>query len=82
MPDTLAHADRAGVIRFTQSKCPSGCLPIARGDDTLMERIRAQARLAYDNKTLLVPGVPEAQSELAALDALMAFRARFAKETA
>ncbi len=35
--------------------------------------VSAVARLAYDNETLFVPGVPEAKSDDAALAAVVAF---------
>lgn len=39
------------------------------------DRVRVQAwcRLAYDNKTLLCPGVPEAENDDAALEAVQRF---------
>lgn len=70
---TLAYADRAGVIRFTEGRCPDGALPIVRGDEHMMARVRAHARHAYDNKTLLVPGVPEADDDIEAVKALSDF---------
>lgn len=38
-----------------------------------MTLLSAVARLAHDNETLLVPGVPEAKSEDAALAAVVTF---------
>ncbi len=77
MISTLAYADRGGVIKFTQGPLPRGCLPIARGGDALMDSIKGAARWAYDNETPLVPGVPEAPDDMAALRAFNAFRERF-----
>ncbi len=70
----VAFADRAGVIRFGK-RCPKGALPIGRHHRliTLHNTVSAVARLAYDNETLLVPGVPEAKSDDAALAAVVAF---------
>ena len=70
----VAFADRAGVIRFGR-RCPKGALPIGRHRRfvTLHGAVSAVARLAYDNETLLVPGVPEAKTDDAALDAVVAF---------
>jgi len=39
----------------------------------LRSTVSAVARLAYDNETLLVPGVPEAEIDAAALAAVVAF---------
>jgi hypothetical protein len=70
----VAFADRAGVIRFGK-RCPNGALPIGRHHRlaTLRSTVSAVARLAYDNETLFVPGVPEAKSDDAALAAVVAF---------
>jgi len=69
-----AYADRAGVIGFGP-RCPAGALPIARHPD--LERLKSQvsglARVGHDNKTLLVPGVPEAATSDEAVDALARF---------
>ena len=43
------------------------------------EMIETWARLAYDNKTLLVPGIPEAESSNDALVAAMTFADRIRK---
>ena len=71
----VCFADRAGVIEFG-TRTPKGCLTIAsHGDREALEAaVGPPARLAYDNKTLLVPGIPEADSDDDALEALLAFR--------
>ncbi|WP_332117270.1 hypothetical protein [Azorhizobium caulinodans] len=73
----FASSDRAGVIRITPT-LPAGVLVIADdpSEDLLAETISALARHSYDGKTLLVPGIPEAPSDMAALEALISFRAR------
>ncbi len=70
----VACADRAGVIRFAKRR-PKSALPICRRHSlaTLRSTVSAVARLAYGNETLLVPGVPEAKSDGAALAAVAAF---------
>jgi hypothetical protein len=60
-----AYCTRDGVIGFTSPKrrilVPEGSLPIACGSPKrLREVITATSRIAYDGKTLLVPGLPEA----------------------
>jgi hypothetical protein len=69
-----AFCDRNGVIEFGPF-VPDGHLPIATSADgiRLRETIEGACRHAYDGKTLLVPGIPEADSDDAALDALLAF---------
>lgn len=63
--DICAYCTQNGVIGFTTPKrrilVPNGCLPIACGSPKrLREVISATSRIAYDGKTLLVPGLPEA----------------------
>jgi hypothetical protein len=51
-------------------------LPIASGPgEKLRSAISGVARHAYDGEMLLVPGIPEAKDEDAALDALFKFKA-------
>lgn len=67
---TYAFCWRSGKIEFG-SKVPGGARPLGRGDKAFCDRVEAHARLAYDGKTLLVPGVPEAATND---DALLAVR--------
>ncbi len=66
-----AYCDRTGTIEFGET-VPDGRLPIAKHDDRaqLEEKVGVVARLAYDNVTLLVPGIPEADDDESALEAL------------
>jgi hypothetical protein len=74
--EVVAYAWAGGVIEFGAS-VPGGALPIAKGEAVkLRNAIQGQARHGYDNKTLLVPGIPEATTEEAALDALIDFQKR------
>ena len=70
----VAFADSAGVIRI-RKRCPRCALPIGRRRNffTLHGAISAVARLAYDNETLLVPGVPEAKTDDEHLNAVVTF---------
>jgi len=65
-----AYAYRSGQIEFGNT-VPSGALPIIGPDKRSIprDRIEAGARLAYDGKTLLVPGIPEAEDDNAAYEA-------------
>lgn len=68
-----AGADRRGVIEFA-ARLPEGLLPIGRDWEGRIRRaVEVVARHAYDGRTLLVPGVPEAADDDAALDAMYAF---------
>jgi len=71
----IALAYGGGVIVFARQVKP-GTLPIAKASARkLRKAVSAVARLAYDGKTLLVPGIPEAPSHWAALQALLRFKA-------
>ncbi|MDP1681043.1 MAG: host nuclease inhibitor protein [Burkholderiales bacterium] len=79
-----AYAWRSGRIDFGR-KTPEGALTIATGPAKKIKGvICATARHAYDGVTLLVPGIPEAANDDAALDALLAYQdwivPRFIKE--
>jgi hypothetical protein len=82
---TFAYCHRNGEILIGET-LPEGTLEIARGRRCDVERlIWATARLAYDNKTWFVPGVPEAgDNDDAALEAVVSYvrqiRARVAAE--
>ena len=66
----IAYCDRQGIIDFGET-LPEGRMPIHYGDaEELKEKVQVRSRHAYDGKTLLVPGIPEADSEEEALDAL------------
>ena len=58
--ETGVFAYRSGQIALGR-KCPRGALELIRGDvKTVTAIVKGVARLAYDNKTWLVPGIPEA----------------------
>lgn len=59
-----------GHIEFGR-KVPEGAIRFASGPAAVLRRaIEPAARLAYDNETLLVPGIPEAADQSTAGDAL------------
>lgn len=69
----IAYCYASGQIEFGRT-VPEGAIEIMRGPARKVRKlIEARARHAYDGKTLLVPGVPEAPNEDAALAALIAF---------
>jgi hypothetical protein len=69
----VAYCYRSGEIEIGTDVPTSGIL-LARGEEkVLKEAISARARLAYDNKTFLVPGIPEATDEETALLAARTF---------
>ncbi len=71
MKNTLnAFCYRSGQLKFAK-KVPEGVIIIAENiTRTQRDKLAIRARMAYDNKTLLVPGIPEADSDDEALDAL------------
>ncbi|MBO1360303.1 host nuclease inhibitor protein [Acetobacter sacchari] len=70
-----AYCFRSGEIEFGAS-IPNGTLPIgrSRSEKKLRNIVETNARHAYDGETLLVPGIPEADTEEAALAAWRRFR--------
>lgn len=75
----IVFTDRRGRIEIRRVP-PKNMLLLARGRKAAIERVLAGcARLAYDNETWLVPGVPEADTNDAAVDAAMAFRGELLK---
>ena len=67
---------RHGQIGFGR-KAPEGTLIIAEAPaKQLRSAIEPAARLAFDNRTLLVPGVPEASNWKHAVDAVSVFATR------
>lgn len=76
----FAYADRRGVISFGH-RVPVGSMHVVDdpSEPALRAAVTAHARHAYDGQTLLVPGVPEADTDDAALEALMTFRTRMSQ---
>lgn len=71
----FAYCWRSGQIGFGPV-APEGSISFAHHTDgtRLRETVTTIARHAYDGETLLVPGIPEAETGDAALDALRAFQ--------
>lgn len=70
---TYAYCFRNGRIEFGND-VPKGALIIGALDAAKRDRIVARARFSrVDNETMFVPGIPEAESDDQALDALIAF---------
>lgn len=70
-----AYCFRSGEIEIATSKhtVPAGAIPFATSRKSvakLLDSISVKARHARDGKTLLVPGIPEAKNDAAALSAL------------
>ncbi|MCA1972075.1 MAG: host nuclease inhibitor protein [Caenispirillum sp.] len=63
----------SGQVVFRRT-LPQGLLPIVSGpEQAVRDEMSVACRTAYDGKTLLVPGVPEAPDQGIALDALQTF---------
>lgn len=67
-----AYCFRSGQIRFGRpSRIPKGAITLLCGPrNEVLYAIESTARLAYDNRTWLVPGIPEAADGEAAFQAL------------
>lgn len=72
---------RNGAVAVRPNKArPDGGLTVCRGDARAMKRaVEVVARHAYDGRTLLVPGIPEADTEVEALAAAKAFAEQIRK---
>ena len=69
----LAFCWASGQIGFGR-ETPKGALPFAKGRPRVLRPfVDAVARHAYDGKTLLVPGIPEAPNQTDAGEALERF---------
>ncbi|ATA26609.1 host nuclease inhibitor protein [Brenneria goodwinii] len=76
----IAYAWASGLIEFGKT-LPDGALPVIRGQDSAVrEAIDVIARHSRVNDDLLVPGIPESDSQHEACDALIRFTSRV-KET-
>lgn len=76
----IAYCWANGVIGFGRS-LPDGAIVIAKGPSRpLRAMVSVASRHAYDGKTLLVPGVPEAPDQTAGSDALAQFLAWLAPQ--
>lgn len=77
-----AYCYRSGHIDLGRS-VPAGTLPLAKAPaKKLRDTLDGLARLAYDNRTLIVPGLPEATDDDAALNAVLRFRRRLTRALA
>ena len=75
-----AHCYRSGEIEVSRKKDLPGAIMIGAGRATdLRRRLVARARHSYDGTTLLVPGIPEADSDDQAEAAMVAFSEFLAK---
>lgn len=62
--------NRAGSTPCPVSTVGNAVPSLSEGPkDELLQRLNAKARLAYDGETWLVPGLPEVQTEDAAMEA-------------
>lgn len=69
-----AYAFASGHIGFTDDALPNGALVLAYGPEEVVRKtVSGNARLSYDNETLLVPGCPEAENQTAAYEAFSKF---------
>lgn len=59
---------------FVSRRVPKGTMKIVTGHGRRLKRILSIcARHAYDGETMLVPGLPEADNDLQAINAVKAF---------
>jgi len=73
----VAVCSRDGVVKVSSSGVvPEGWLVLYAGGplDKLERAVSVAARHAYDGETLLVPGLPEADTDDEAIEAAIEFR--------
>lgn len=76
-----AFAYRSGLIDIAE-EIPDRSMPLAEAEyDLLVHAVQATCRMSYKNEPL-VPGVPEAVDESAALDAVLAYQVTLQKTLA
>jgi hypothetical protein len=78
--EVVAYCWRNGVIEFGPCVPISALALIYDERKVVLAVIRGKARLAHDNKTWLVPNVPEAESEEAAYKAVHDFATMLHRE--
>lgn len=65
---------RTGLVEFGRS-VPSGAIEVPRGPARVLRaRMSVLCRHAYDGKSLLVPGIPEAENDEATMNASKPFK--------
>lgn len=70
----VAYCWRDGRLECA-SRAPKGALVLANGPMRLLRKITSTiGRHGYDGRTLLVPGIPEADTDLEALEAARRFQ--------
>lgn len=75
-----AYAWASGLIEFGDV-LPDGALPIINGEEKrVREIIEVRARHSRTNEQMLVPGIPEADNQHDACDALIRFTEIVTKE--
>lgn len=69
------YCDAGGILGIGQT-VPEGSLQLGMIDGTKpsVQSVTACCRLAYDNVTYLVPGVPEAPNQIKGIEAMIKFR--------
>ena len=72
---TMINVHRTGRIEFSD-KWEGDAICLGKATRAELKRAKVWARLAYDGVTLLVPGIPEAETEQEALEALWRWRGR------
>jgi hypothetical protein len=73
MAQYRAYCWRGGIIEFGD-RVPDGALPLDRGTErSVRKRVEPLARRAYQKGILLVPGIPEAATDVEALEAYQRF---------
>ncbi len=75
----VAYCWRGGDIQISR-RLPKGALKLGSAHGTRLKKaISVCARHSYDGHTLLVPGIPEADSDTDAMEAVQRFREQLSR---
>ncbi|WP_273792397.1 host nuclease inhibitor protein [Brucella anthropi] len=75
----IAYCWRGGDIQISR-RLPKGALKLGSAHGILLKKaVSVCARHSYDGHTLLVPGIPEADNDTEALEAVARFREQLAR---
>ena len=75
----VAYCWRSGAIEISR-RLPKGALKLGSAHGIRLKKaVSVCARHSYDGHTLLVPGIPEADSDTQALKAVQLFREQLAR---
>jgi len=73
---TQAYCFASGELEFTSAlDVPDGAILLKENcTKDQMDKLKIRCRISYDGKTRLIPGIPEAEDQEEAMDALIKWK--------